>query len=416
MHRIYKRGKLELKIKEINEDKINDIFCNRGEFSEKEYISRQFYEMQLGRYLDRNKYVFVKGESGCGKTWLINHILKGLKVEYEFVNMASVKMQGGFYFFFKNALPEIKMERNETMSASANALAVMGGLETEKVYSIGHDYLWEYLKSHNKKIIVFDNFESIIEDRQILNELSCIITLADDPQMLKTDTKFVIIGATSDIMQYFEEMPNYQTIANRVAVMRVNGFNDTECRDFISKRFRDCAFTLSNLDALSNYIFARTNGMPQSVNDLCYYIAIAYLDARQTNIVQNSSFVEEGEKNWVDARLDAEYSLIRGLYKENVKTDIKNNHILFALRNYRLIEFSSSEVLAYIDSYLNREIKGMNKTAVKKYLIKLADDSKNRNILEKTCDDGYKVKSYKTFACINIVLVNENDNIKIIEK
>lgn len=277
----------------ITENKINAIFKIREEFNEKNYIVREYYEKELKRAIGRYKYVFIVGESGCGKTWLTTHVIKNDDKKFKFVNLSDVKMRGGFYNYFSTLHSEMLVERTETKEAGVNAGFAAGNLEASRTYEVNNDYFKMFLQNNKDHIVVLDNFETIINDEKMLADLSCIITMADDPLMLANNVRFLIIGATNSIMQYFEKMPNYQTIASRIQTISVRGFNDTECNVFVSKRFRECGFSVPLIDELSNYVLRCTAGIPQSVNDMCYCIAITYLDENSDKIQMNDGIFDK---------------------------------------------------------------------------------------------------------------------------
>lgn len=400
---------------EITETKINEIFRNREEFNEKSYIARETYERELSRALGRYKYVFVAGESGCGKTWLATHVIKKNEKDYKFVNLSDVKMKGGFYQYFSTLYPEALTERTETKEAGINIGMAAGNLDISKTYEIRNDFFKMFLRDNKNQSIVLDNFETIINDEKMLEDLSCIITMADDPVVIENDVHFLIIGAIHGIMQYFEKMPNYQTIASRIQTIAVRGFNDTECNSFVSNRFKECGFIVPLLDDVSNYVLKCTAGIPQSVNEICYCIAITYYDEHINKIMLNDEIFMKAQENWVKTRLTSEYSVIRGLYNDNVSESNGMNHVLYALCNYEKGDFSSSQANAYIEGYLTKQIKGLNKTNIKKYLIKLSNDENNRNLLVKKSEDLFEIKSFKTYACIKLVISMDGGNIKLAE-
>lgn len=163
------------------------------------------------------------------------------------------------------------------------------------------------------------------------------------------------------------------------------------------------------MPALSKRIFILTGGMPQTVNDLCYYIAIEHYDAKKTDIVLKSEQVHIAEQKWTFERMTAEYSVINGYFKENIKEDVALNYILISLQEFTWKEFSSSELLFAIGNIYGENTKSLNNKKVKAYLDKLADDTENRNILIKTNADGYRIKSFKTFACLMMALYSKDN-------
>ena len=397
----------------IIEAKINEVFANRADFDKKRYVSRDKYETDLRRAITRFMHVFLTGESGCGKTWLTKYFLSTEKMPYQYINLAEVALVGGLLQYFTKQMPEMKTERIETLEANVEvnlfAATGSGSGEVTNTFMINNDVLWQYLTKCKGQAIVLDNFESVIDNFHVLNELSCLITLSDDPRMNKLDLKFLIIGALHDVTKYFQTMPNYQTIASRVTTVGVGGFTDTECYEFVDNSFRSCGFSSNEMIALSNRIFDLTGGMPQTVNDLCYYIAIEHFDAKEAKILQKSELVHIAEIKWTFERMTSEYSVINGYFKENVKNDVALNYVLISLQEFKRKEFSSSELHFVIENNYGESAKTLHAKKVKTYLGQLADDAENRNILVRTNADGYRVKSFKTYACLVMVLYSENN-------
>lgn len=398
----------------INEEDISIVFETRPEFNVKKYIIRENFERELSRALARFRYILISGESGCGKTWLTNYVLN--KEKYKFINLAEVKIMGGFLQYFESQVGDVLVERSETMKTEATAIVATGGLESNKTYYHVNHYLELFLKKYKNHIIVLDNFESIIKSEEILDDLSCIITMADDFKIVASGVKFVIIGATSDLGRYFQEMPNYQTIANRVSVVKIAGFNSTECEQYVSGRFKECGFDVVETGKISEDIRKWTDGLPQSVCDLCYEIAISFFDASKVKIQFDEDEYKLAIKRWLNNRLVAEYSVISGLYNDNVKNAKQNNYILYALKKYKCTTFSYTQIQAYIDELTpNKSVKGLTKTGIKKYLQKLSETETNRNILVQVGNDDFKVKSYKTYACIEYYIDIDEEQVKLKE-
>ncbi len=388
------------------EEIINKVFGSRDTYDKKRYVKREEYEKELVREIKRYRYVFIIGESGSGKTWLTNYILPHTERENYYINLSEVGMEGGLINYLKKNKAEEEIERRTNISAEVKLPVASGEMESETCYSVKHSYLWEYLENKQDAIIVLDNFESIIAQTNILEDLSSLITLADDPRMKKYDPKFIIIGALNDVLKYFNQMPNYQTIANRVATVPIKGFTAVETETFVKKGFSDCFFTSNKYAELAQKIYDMTGGFPQAVNDLCYYIAIQHLDANKTEISDNSELIYNAQIKWIGKRMLFEYEIIKNNYTENLKNEPLLNFILYVLRDYGMREFSVSEIRSKAEQTMDDETATLGMSKAKAYLCKLADSTKNSNILEQTAPDGFRIKSNKTLACLMAVITD----------
>lgn len=401
-----------MKKRNVTEAQIDEIFAHRNDYCEDRYIERNDCEKNVIRAIKRFRYVFITGESGSGKTWLTKNILSKLRYKYEYINLSEIALCGGLIEYIRNTYKEIEIGRSETKIAEANAIFASGGGKVLREYQINPDFLWGFIKKNTDKVVVFDNFESIINNQQILDDISCLITLADDPRMQKYDPKFLIIGAVNDIVKFFQTMPNYQTIASRVKNVPIYGFTDTETSNFVSRRFLECGFSSNAMLELSMKIYNVSGGLPQTVNELCYYIAIEHFDINEDKMEPNSEIMKKAEKKWLSERMLAEYSVIRGYFMKNIADNELLNYVLFSMTSFDLREFSSSEIRAQAEVAMGDNAKkGLSIKKVKDYVERLADDTENRNILVKTNTDGYRIKSYKTKACLLSMLYIENDKL-----
>lgn len=390
--------------KESMEDVINIVFANRKEYDKNRYISRDRYEIELKRAIERFRYVFITGESGSGKTWLAEFYMSSVRGKNNYINLAEVGLAGSLILYLKKLMPEIKTEETTSLGADASIPLISGSGEVTSTYEINNDFLWEFIKTNRNHIIILDNFESIIRNEQILNDISCLITLADDPRMIDYNPKFLIIGTIRDVVKYFQTMPNYQTIANRVRTVGVNGFNDSETVEYVKKGMTKCGFSSNNMTELALEIHNITGGLPQAVNELCYDIAITHFDEGKSEIVPSSQTVYQAKVKWIAGEMVAEYTVIYGYFIENIKKDPLLNYILYSLSEFKMREFSVSEMRSKAEVIIADIKKSLKVSKVREYLDILSDEQNNKNILIKTNADGYKIKSYKTFACISIVL------------
>ena len=398
--------------KKATEILIDEIFAHREDYCEDRYITRDDCEKNIIRAINRYRYVFITGESGSGKTWLTKNILSKLKLRYEYINLSEIALCRGLIEYIKSTYKEIQSGRSETIHADAKLVIAEGGIEAARDYQINTDFLWEFIQKNKNKVVVFDNFESVIDERQILNDISCLITLADDPRMQKYNPKFLIIGAVNDVVRYFQTMSNYQTIASRIKNVTIYGFTDTETSRFVSKGFAECGFSSISISELSMKIHKLSGGLPQTVNELCYYIAIEHFDMDEKKIELDSEIMKRAEQVWISERMLAEYAVIKGHFTENITNNELLNYVLYSMSTFDLREFSSSEIRAQAEIAMgNNTQKGLSIKKVRDYIERLADATENRNILVKTNVDGYRIKSYKTKACLLLMLYIDNNKL-----
>jgi hypothetical protein len=361
-------------------------------------------EKELKRQLTQYRYVFLTGESGSGKTWLTNHCFPNI-IASDYINLSDVSLKGGLVEYMENSMPELPTEKNSATNLEGSIGFAGGSFNSNETYKVNTDVLWEFIKIRENRVIILDNFESILNNQRVIDEISCLITLADDPLMETYNPRFIIIGTLGDIGNFFQTLPNYQTISNRTSYVKIPGFNDTECLNYVSRGFREIGFTSTDINELSQFIYNITNGMPQAVTELCYYIAIKHFDENVNEVIPGGSLVNAANRKWVQKRMYSEHLVIKKYYYDNKETEINLNYVLASIDNFGLRTFSAEQMRSKAEEAMGDNCTtSLNLSKVRNFLDILSDDSENRNLLIKTEYKEYKSKSFKTSACISLSL------------
>lgn len=399
-------------------DKINDLFSSRDKYDEKKYISRYVCEENFIRALRSGKCVLVRGISGSGKTWLTKHILKDS--DYELINLAKANKADTIDICFAEKIGKIKTECEEALEGTIGVGIVNSkGASTYK-YSFNEDLYVQFLKKKNTEYIVFDNFETIINNDKVINELGSIITLSDDEDIQNYNTKIILVGANSDIKKLFDRLPNYDTISNRIYELpEIKGFDYQECMGFIDSSFSKLNFIISNLNVFTRYILDNTRGVPQNVKDFCFQIAVIFLKDNLLSIDMNDNLclelLKRAEEEWLKVSFLSDYSIISNLFWDNIACDKKNNYILFQIQEDDMVDVSVDRLYANMTEYfVNLEKELPSKKKVAEYLKKISDSSSNCNILEQKSDSIYSIRNSKILLCMRLMLYLEEDEVCIV--
>lgn len=83
--------------------KPEDVFTPRKPLNEKMYAARRTLETKFDRAIRGSQHIAVFGDSGNGKTWLYQKVLKDKKCPYILVDLAIAKTNG-LDNAFRNAL------------------------------------------------------------------------------------------------------------------------------------------------------------------------------------------------------------------------------------------------------------------------------------------------------------------------
>lgn len=335
----------------------NEVFNPRGEYNPEMYIARPEYERSFRMALHSDLCILVHGQSGTGKTWLTRRVLTGQFLEYRVVNLATASTAGSINSCLKSIMSsegwEIRTGRTERMSASANAGIANGKLETEKKFENYIDYFMEFLKffsyranhKNKKRYIIFENMEAILADDNLIKELANIITLVDDERVLKYKTKFIIIGATKDIHQYFRKVLNVNTIDNRVYELEdIGTLTTTQARQLVRQGFEKLQLQFSSdevkRDCIEEYVRI-TGGLPQRLHELCLIFSEL---CREYDQVVESALVKEGIARWIRTSLHKNYVFTARLLDNDGKENSFKNKVLYCLTQKDALYFTKEEI------------------------------------------------------------------------
>lgn len=405
----------------VIEDKytiIEKCFSSRKAFEEESYIERKYYENEYSKALLRPKCIIVRGCSGSGKSWLTKHILSTKKIKNDVINLANVKLSGSLNEYFKSSIDMIKTEYSEEKNAAVKAGIAGGSLATSSTFSVMHNYFWEYLKSKKNNYIIFENIESITNNRSIIEELGAMITMIDDPDVQSQKVKFIIIGTNSDIKGFFDKLPNSDTIANRIIELpEIKGFNTLECSKHVMNGFKKLKIDIKNVNEFTSYIYRCTNGIPQNVNDLCTQICYECIDNEISSIddipTNQNKLLQNAQQKWIKEAFSSNYNHIINLFRANSGENCYKNYILYMLQEITKTEFDVDFFKAQLSAFFPTKDDKISKTRIKNYLKALSDESNNNNILEDKGNNYFSIRNYKTILCIRNILYLDEDNVRI---
>lgn len=348
-NRIFKRN---------NEIQPNDVFNPRGQYDKAMYISRPMYEKKFRSALLNDMCILVHGQSGTGKTWLTRNVLEKEGFYYKPINLALASNYKSIYECFRNTMIrenwQIRTKYTETKNTSIGVTGIAnGGLSHVDEYTVVIDYFMEFLKfmsyrckeKDKKRYIVFENFESIIGNETLIKELTNLITLIDDDEVAKYRTKFIIIGATKDIHKYFSDLPNINTIENRIFELpEVSTLTTGQSFELIERGFKKLDIEFQTVDLLEKYkvgITRATGGVPQRLHELCLEISILCKD---NSWVACEEFIETAKKEWITTSLNKNYVSMTKILSYDSSADSRRNQVIYCVAQKDKITFRSSEI------------------------------------------------------------------------
>lgn len=400
----------------------NDIFNPRGKYNAEMYVARPTYERSLSLSLSNDLCILVHGQSGTGKTWLTRNVLEKESFYYKIVNLAAASSHGSIYDCFKHSMNREGWRiKTKYVEGKATGLGISGfanaNLSHSGEYSHTVDYFMEFLKfmkhsagGKKKRYIVFENFESIIGKDKLIEELTNLIILTDDDEVAEYETKFIIIGATKDIHKYFSELPNINTIENRIYELpEVKTLSTLQSFELIDRGFKKLDVYFDKEDLLEKYkeeLTRATGGIPQRLQELCLAVSQIF---KENNWEAKEEFIEIAKKDWIKTSLNKNYVSMTKILKYDSLSDSRKNQVLYCVAQKDNISFDSAEV----DEDLKAEFMGSTsdiRVASAKQLNELCNT--NPQLLEKSKDTNeYSFVDFKYALCLRAMLYKKNEKV-----
>lgn len=396
-----------------------DVFNPRGEYNEEMYVKRPQYE-KIFRNALKSDMCVLHGHSGTGKTWLSRRVLIEENYYFKPVNLASAANFNSIYTCFRNIMIregwKIRTNYSETKKANVTSIVANGGLSHTSQYNTEVDYFMEFLKfmsyrarnKNRKRFIVFENFESIMKNENLIKELTNLITLIDDDEVAKYRTTFIIIGATGDIQQYFTSVTNAHTIDNRVIELpEIRTLTTMQISELFNRGFDRLDIRFYDESSRQSYIERIswiTGGIPQRLHEYCLELSRI---CKENGWEAKKNFLDIAQKQWLSTSLNKNYACLNRIISQERFKTTRIKEILFCLGTKEKDRFTSLEICDDIKAeFLGT--KEINELEVSTILDELC--SINEPILYK--DDvtkQYRFSDMKFLLCMRMMLYKDND-------
>lgn len=315
---------------------------------------------------------------------------------------------------------QIRTKYTEMKNASMGIPNVAnGGLSHIDEYNTTVDYFMEFLKfmsyrttkdRNSKRYIVFENFETIIESDELIKQLANLITLIDDEEVIKHRTKFIIIGATKDIQKYFSDLPNINTIENRIYELpEVRTLSTLQSFELIERGFNKLEIQFQTEALLKKYkeqITRLTGGIPQRLHELCLEVSKL---CKENNYTACEEFIEIAKVNWLNTSLNKNYVSVSKIINYDIAADSRKNQVLYCVAQKENITFTSSEIDDDLRSEFPHSTSGVNLVSTKQ-LNELCKTTPP--LLEKYENTNeYSFVDFKSALCLRAMLYKENESV-----
>lgn len=336
-----------------------EVFTPRAsDVNPKTYVDRSELEERLEDSISGSKHLIIHGESGNGKSWLYKKVFLENNTPFAIVNLANAVRFDGVAGAIKDKLSKTKGDEKELDQIVINH---QGGIAPEGVgYTYTHQKIYKVLETDpfealialvrknggkTPGIVVFDNFESLLTNRRLINELANILILLDDDDYSKFNVKICIVGVPSEIREYLTETASMQTIANRLTELpEVARLSSNQARELISKGFG--LLGIKNLkESHVERILWASDRIAQYIHEYCLHVArIALKDNR----LISEEIIKSAEKKWFEESVSAMRQTIDANMNARETKAGRRNQVLYSLGCIKTEDFRYTDVEAVV--------------------------------------------------------------------
>lgn len=322
------------------------------------YIPRDKLEKQLIRAISGTKNVLLKGQSGCGKSWLYKKVFKDKKIKYLVVDLSDASVEGKSIesaietaINVHNGKEYVEESYTTTKSTEASAAIAKANLQTEHEYKNVENILektFKYLSrlGDKKSVLVLDNLEHISDSEKLLTELNSILMKVDNSDFSKYGVKILVVGTPIGIEKFYRNVKNMDTIGNRIEeIEEVKGLEKKEDIElFINKSFVSqlgVEFNDKVLKKYAKYILDITNGVPQRLHEYCLrlYYAIEDEDGRTDFDVH-----KKADEEYLRTSMQKYKTVVQKHLNSYETTSQRRNQVIYCLPKVKKSSFTTAEM------------------------------------------------------------------------
>jgi hypothetical protein len=383
------------------------------------YVSRTELETRLIDAFPSNKFIDIHGESGNGKTWLFKKVFADRKIHFEVVNLGNASGGDSLDKAFAVKLGEwgAKQKASEATSSSAGAKPMGMGVEhkydqttsfaSKSPFHLLVEETRRRAGNENRAAIVFDNFEAIVGNPKLVQELAGIILNADDESFAKHDVQLVIVGTPTNLKQTIVQLSRSAPVANRlVEIPEVARMSSEEAgqlmeQGFVSELGLDFEKGLDKTKVFEE-ISWNTDRIAQHIQELCLLIA---QEAGRNGDIISRQVVDQATDRWVKDTLSADLVTIQGSMNARDTRIGRKNQALYALGQCRLEDFKYTDIEAILRKNFNVDNATLN---ISQILSGFADEE-SPIITRNPKADAWRFVSPKYRMAIRALLKKEAD-------
>ena len=325
------------------------------------YIQRPRHERDLKRAVGGSLHPILSGESGSGKSWLYKHVAQTEGWRTYYANAGNAARYKSLTNVIELAVREHGerevTEFSQELGAEAKIVGLGGSGKAGRKYEVKkRETLLEAFKAARGKagdcrtILVIDNFEAIFSKPELMEELGNIILLVDDPDYAKHDIKILIVGVPSDVIEYYQRLPNLEPVTNRLTELpplfslKLGG----QIEDFVKRGFvghLNISLSQSQIREIALHLDDVTLGIPQRLHEYCEILGHYIEDSDWS---YDRSLLDDADDRFLQSSLRKAYTVINGCMNARKSKTGRRNQVLYALGKIKATEFDVRGVEAMV--------------------------------------------------------------------
>ncbi len=324
------------------------------------YVQREDLEAALTHALKSDKHIIVHGESGSGKSWLYKRVLTEINAEYLIADMANASRFGSITAAFQDLLDRReraeKTSYSEEKAAGANVGIIKADIKHTGQFELGskepYERCLEYLRKLARKkpaVLVWDNFERLVNDEARVREAADLISLVDNPDYAAYQVKIIIVGVPADLSNYISQVDQANTIANRLTeIPEVARLSLAEATNLIARGFckeLEYEFQGDFLNRLTNHVAWITDRIPQHIHEYCLELANIGDDKGRE---LDGGDMASADQRWLNSALNQTQALVDGHMNSRRTEAGRRDQTIYAIGACKNHEFNYTEIEAII--------------------------------------------------------------------
>lgn len=331
-----------------------EVFTPRGALPNLAmYVPRPELEADLAQALTINTNVLIRGDSGCGKSWLYKKVLGDLDAAYAIVNLAQARTFGSIG---QAVLRTVAAGTDIVIGGKSGAQIGFGGLlqglfgNTRETKRVAADPVIDAVRILRRRAgkrrlacLVFDNFEQIADDSRLIRELAMIIMQIDTPDWAVYNVHNIVVGTPANIREFFARVGS-TPIQNRIReIPEVDRLTYAQAQNLIVGGFVDnLGYPRTEAFPIVKDIAWMADRVPQHIHSLCLEVAF---ESVRRNRKLDSDVIAAAQRKWLQASESSSYvAIARQMQNASGTAAKRRNQALYALAQLDRLDFSAADV------------------------------------------------------------------------